>query len=397
MKLICLGIASFALFVPAIARAADEPVPVPAIPWLHEGLVFTSTWMQARVQGNDTAYHENINGEWQDAYGNVFKESDVHGTSAGGVSQIVITCIEGDKIVATSQGYADVRALGLSDPMPLQNAIGSVTRIGQNSENWIDPVRLAAAKSDPAAGTLVDGTQWRRPEGMRDAIRIVRVGSDGYSDHVYDKKTGICVHYAMSTKSAPTPQPLAAGQENQGDTTLTQGDFLAARDIKVPWSHEDVPVWVDQFKVLHYRGQITFRNSALPQIPNEILLDAMALDHGNGWMRVNTSVDVKYQNMPALPPANGQVVSGRAQFGGFWAGPKALGKLRQGDLLDEDPITKMRTTVSRVDDQSVTISQSNNSGEIVSEYDPQTGVLIGSSYYNAVSKQDWGVHLRGRQ
>ena len=129
MKSICLCIVSFGLFVPAIACAADESVPVPAIPWLHEGLVFTSTWMQARAPGNDTAYHENVDGKWEDAYGNIFKESDVHGTSAGGVSQIVINCIEGDKIVATSQGYADVRALGLSDPMPLQNAISSITRV----------------------------------------------------------------------------------------------------------------------------------------------------------------------------------------------------------------------------------------------------------------------------
>ena len=401
MKSIHRAIASLTLLFAVIANAPApvlaETGPIPAAPWMHEGMVFTSSWIAIHVPGNGKVYRENPDGTWQDDVGNTLSESDLHGTSASGVSQTLITCIEGDKMVTATQGYANVQALGLTDPMPLQNASGFVSPAGQDNENWIDPAHLAAIKTDNAIGRLVQPTQWRGPSGMRDAIRIDRINSDGFTDHVYDKKTGICVHYAISTKAAPTPQPLPVGEENQGDTLLTQGDFLAARDIKVPWSHEDPPAWIDQFKALHFRGQIAIRNSALPMVPNQLTLDLLPMDHGNGWIRVIATLNVRYQNAPAGPPGSSQTAFGRTEFGGLWAGPKALATLKQGDLLDEDPITKMRTTVTQVSDQSVTISQSNNSGEIVSQYDKQSGMLIGSSYYQAVSKQDWSFRLQGRE
>ena len=96
---------------------------------------------------------------------------------------------------------------------------------------------------------------------------------------------------------------------------------------------KDVPVWVDQFKALHYRGQISFRNSVLPQIPNEILLDTLPVDHGNGWMRVNTSVSVKYQNMGhvAARAAAEVVVSGRSlKFRGLLGRAQGTGQTPTG-------------------------------------------------------------------
>jgi hypothetical protein len=396
-KTILACVASTLIYAVAIAPGANIAGPIPAIPWLHEGLVITSTWMAAYVPGNSQSFHEDINGQWQDAYGNTFSETDLHGTSGSGVSEIVITCINHDSIVGSSQGYGDVRAVGLADPMPLQNGSSFVTPIGQDTETWIDPAHLAAAKSDGNLGTVVEPVQWKLSDGVHDAIRIARVTSDGYSDHVYDRKTGLLLHYATSTKSAPTPQYLPAGQVNQGDTTLTQGDFIAFHDINVPWSHEDMPAWIGQFKALHFGGQVTFRNSPLPQVPNHITLDLTSEDHGDGWMRVNSSTVVAYQNMAPLPAATGPIASGRCQFGGLWAGPKALAALHQGDVLDEDPITKMRTVVTQISDQSVTISESNNSGEVVNEYDKQSGMLIATSFYTAVSKQDWAVRLQSQE
>jgi hypothetical protein len=397
MKSTLFIIAAFTLLGLPISRAADDAGAIAAMPWMHEGLVIASTWYAAHVPGNDREYHEDANGNWQDALGNRFSETDLHGTSGGGVSEIVISCINQNSIVGASQGFADVRALNLPDPLPLQNASSFVTPIGRDCETWIDPAHLAAAKSDSASGTLVEPIQWKLANGVHDAIRIARVSSDGYADHVYDRKTGLCLHFATSTKSAPMPQPLPAGQENQGDTTLTQGDFIAVRTIKVPWAHEDFPAWTGQFKALHYRGEITFRNSALPNVPNEIVLDLLPMDRGDGWVRVSSSASVNYPNLPQPAPTNGQIASGRCQFGGLWAGPNTLATLHEGDVLDEDPITKMRTSVTQVGDTSITISQSNNTGEIVNEYSRQSGLLIKSSTYSVVTKQDWAVRLQSQE
>jgi hypothetical protein len=390
--------AAIPLLLVNLAHGADTPGPVAQAPWLHEGLVISYTWMQAIVPGNDQSFKEDPAGNWMDANGNKFKETDVHGTSGGGISQITVTCIDKNKIVGATQGFGDVRADGLPDPLPLQNGASFISDVGQDSENWIDPAHLAAAKSDGANGILVEPLAWKTADGAQhDAIRIARVGADGYVDHIYDKTTGLCLHYAISNKSAPTPQPMPAGQQNQGDTTLTQGDFLSLRDMKVPWAHEDVPAWAAQFKALHFRGMVTFRDSVLPNVPNQITLDLTPADHGDGWMSVNSVLQQEYQGMQPLPAAKGLIFSGRSQFGGLWAGPKALATLKRGDVLDQDPLTKMNTIVTEIDGKTITITASNRTGEIVNQYDLQTGMIIGTSMYSVVTHQNWAVTLQGKE
>ena len=71
--------------------------------------------------------------------------------------------------------------------------------------------------------------------------------------------------------------------------------------------------------------------------------------------------------------------------------------LQHGQILDEDPVTKMRTVVAKIDDRTVVISQRNAAGEIDSEYDRQTGMVTASSFFNVLSKQQWTLRLQGRE
>jgi hypothetical protein len=81
----------------------------------------------------------------------------------------------------------------------------------------------------------------------------------------------------------------------------------------------------------------------------------------------------------------------------MWAGPAALAKLRRGQILDQDPIARMQTAVARADHRSVVISSRNAAGEISSEYDRQTGMLIGYSFYDVMYQSQLTLRLQRRE
>jgi hypothetical protein len=119
--------------------------------------------------------------------------------------------------------------------------------------------------------------------------------------------------------------------------------------------------------------------------------------HGRDWVEFSVVSTQQMQGAPNIPPAKSELAFGRAEIGGLWAGPAALGRLRQGQVLDEDPVTQMRTAVSRVDDASVVITASNAAGEVDSQYDKGTGMLIASSFYNVLSMQQRTLKLQSRE
>ena len=88
---------------------------------------------------------------------------------------------------------------------------------------------------------------------------------------------------------------------------------------------------------------------------------------------------------------------GRAEIGGVWAGPAALAQMRQGQVLDDDPVTQMRTVVARVDDNSVVFKTSNAAGDIENQYDKRTGMLIGTSFYDILTMQQRLARLQSHE
>jgi len=122
-----------------------------------------------------------------------------------------------------------------------------------------------------------------------------------------------------------------------------------------------------------------------------------ATPRGRNWAQFSATSTQRTQGAPDIPPSKSELAFGRSELDGLWVGPAALAQLRQGQVLDEDPVTKMRTVVSRVDDSSVVIAASNAAGEIDNQYDKRTGMLIASSFYNVLSMQQRTLKLQGHE
>jgi hypothetical protein len=74
-----------------------------------------------------------------------------------------------------------------------------------------------------------------------------------------------------------------------------------------------------------------------------------------------------------------EMVSGTAQiFRGFWLPPQALGVLQPGQVLDEDPDTKMRVSVGGAPAglDAIVLTETGGASESVYAYDRTSGALV---------------------
>jgi hypothetical protein len=389
-----LILAAFALPM-SVLGAAPAQGPVPGLPWVHEGLVLTYTWYAAIAPGNGSYYEEDDHGDMiLHSTGQRYTRHTQTGTSGSGWMQIAVVCIDGDKVVLATNNFGDAGSLGRNAPVP-QGSSSAVAAVRDPGDYWMDPAKLLSLHTAPAEHILVSRVGWRAGNNTVDAIRVQVVKGSSYSDHVYDAKSGLCIHVASSSRGA-APKLVGPGDMGRGDTTITHNDFVSARDVMAPWASEPTPDWVAKIRELHYRGSIT-SHGPLPTVPNVLTLDMEAAARGRGWAEYSVVSTQHTQGAPDIPPGKIELASGRNQIGGMWAGPAALARLRQGQVLDQDPVTKMRTVVSRVDDSSVVIAATNAAGEIDSQYDKRTGMLIGSSFYDVLTMQQRTLKLQGRE
>jgi hypothetical protein len=172
--------------------------------------------------------------------------------------------------------------------------------------------------------------------------------------------------------------------------------LVGARDLSIPWARETVPDWVSGIRALHYRGPIISRGP-LPSGNSSTFIDLQLTARGRGWVQLASIAGILVPGAPNIPPTKAEMAFGRCQFGGLWAGPAALAALRMGQVLDQDPITRMQTVVARADENSIVISSRNAAGEISSEYDRHTGMLLASSFYDVLNKRQSTLRLQGRE
>lgn len=385
-------IASAVVFWSAVALG-DAP-----LPWLHEGAMLTLRWCVFSHAGQGIGFKLDQDGIWQGTDGTRLDANKRESGSASGVTQINVTCIDKGQALLISHAYADMQLMGFADPLALGEPSTFYVPLDGQVDLWQTPAKLAALPPfDQATKAVVQNVQWPVGNKTVDAIRVTTADQDHWVDHVYDRATGLCLHGAEAvTGAAPELRYLAPGDTRAGDTLLSITDFVSLRDQHTPWATEAMPPWCSQFKVLHYSGSSARPNSPFGGAPAQLGLDVSYRKSGENWLAVDTSGWMMIRGQPS-PPKKGVILCGHDQYDSFFAGPAALARLQQNQVLDEDPITHVRTEVTAADGQTVTITASSAGIMVSHTFDVQTGKLRSSRTTDRLSKIVTTFQLAGEE
>jgi hypothetical protein len=370
-------------------RPASTVGPVCSLPWLHEGLMLTYAWDATHGPGSGSDYSENANGQWIDKSGKPYAATPPYRTSGSGWNEITVACIDGDRVVLSPNSFTNAGELANNDETP-PNRRSFVAQLNDPGDYWMDPAELAAMRTDAAKRIVVMRGPWTTGGYTTDTIRVQVTKPQFYSDKVYDAKTGLCIHWAYSF-GGMAPLNIAAVGSGRMNSTLKHGDLVGTRDLTIPWAKDAMPDWTSDVRSIEYQGSSVSRGSKLI-LPVTTTIDMTTAERGDGWIAMKTK-SVSEGAGPEVGIGEDKFASGRSQFGGMWIGTASIGLLLRGYVLDYDPITKMKTSVTQADEKSVTISAINAAGESDWQYDTKTGMLIRTEFYDALSKQQMTMQM----
>jgi hypothetical protein len=366
--------------------------PNPQNPWLHHGLLLTCRWYSGSLPGVGATQDQNGNLIGPDGSRNDSVEHEA--SSAGGVSQSLISCVGKDRVILVCESYTNMKAFGFADPV-LQGNPATFAAPVEQCDLWMSPAKLAQMQSDPATNTIVRPCQWKTGDQILDAVSISSAGESGWINHIYERTHGFCLHAAeASTGAAPKLKLLAPGEATAGDTLVTGFDLIDVRTVHTPWADAPMPPWTSQFKTLHYSGQIV-SNRGFGARPTQILLDVIRNDSGNDWLSVSTAGGRLYMGQPQFGKKS-LFLCGSDQYETFAADPAALARLTPGQVLDTDPFTHIQTRVTQADGNTVTIESASSGADSYRTFDLQTGKVVAFGRVNRFTKFTTTVQLQGQ-
>ena len=323
--------------VPVQADSVVEPGPIKAFPWMHKGLRITYRQVDGFTPG--TLYQLT-----PDADGHNFDAIRRQGTYNEGIWQQDIACIEGDGIVINDQGFIPVDKwpnVRPGTPPQLSQSRGFVGNTGKPTlqDYWLQPSQLDQYLQVPKQGDFETSRMpWKAGNETFDAVWI-RLHQDKFvSICIYDYKTGLLLHRGITSQGNPPSLYWSGEPVPTGDVFNQMVDFIGMRDVNVPWADEQLPDWLLNTKMLHYRGGLTQRGMPGPETWVFSRLNEAIVDHGQGWLKFKVSSLLELN--PNGPPQTAETAWAPSLTAGVWAGPTALAKLQRGQVLDEDPITK---------------------------------------------------------
>ncbi|MEW6071253.1 MAG: hypothetical protein AB1726_01485 [Planctomycetota bacterium] len=241
---------------------------------------------------------------------------------------------------------------------------GFVAPVGTGGDLWLHPDALKVLL-EKGAGELVTRVT-KEIEGTRyDAVQIVSMREDGRGVWIYDLGSGILLYSSQLTATL--------GRFGQPETEVHFNTFQTSRQLSIPWANEPPPPWLANVQRLDYRGQFRVDQSGLP--PSGVMpfqLGLEVLRRGTDWLHLRVTT-------PSDPPSGltdtNLRVSGSQQLCGLWIPPQGLAKLRAGQTIDSDSLTRVVTSVSHTDGQQVVFRLQNPRQQAELTYRCSDGLL----------------------
>jgi hypothetical protein len=191
-----------------------------------------------------------------------------------------------------------------------------------------------------------------------------------------DLDTGLVLVYQFSHTGghSAVAGPDGIARAGAGTTSVGTVTLAGVRQLDLPWPEDGFTKWAAG-RTLEYRGvNQTFIPVGQP-IDMGVSVSVAMGQPGLGW--VPTKVTQRLAGLAGAPPIEAASERGASPMGTspFWIDPAALAKLKPGQVVDTDPVTRFTAKVAEAADGRVVIVEEGQVDRSTSVYDVTTGVL----------------------
>jgi len=313
------------------------------------------------------------NGNWVTPDGRKFSEKENAGAAGAGYTQLTIASIN------NGQAVVDARTFLIN---PENQAVTNITSSGfvvpanQGGEYWGDPRAMAQLQpGNQGNGLRVFKGPYTLGQKQYNVVRLTTRTQSGYSQYTYDLDTGIMISMGTSAIGQTQMLPGVAGGDSTvggANTSITQAFFVGMRKVNLPWIGQRGTADVTNLRQLEYTGTY---NSAVANAGEVnwgfgLRWDINKIDEWSASMRQSTAIDYKNgaQPQPDVSDRTGSLAT-------LWIDPQILGRLQQGQVIDDDPYTKKKLSVAGNQNGSLAISEQGPTETTIAFYDQRSGML----------------------
>ncbi len=318
--------------------------------WVKEGLRVTYYGASASIPRNRYYVYKNERG-------NLIKADEV-GPAGAGLAQFEVVALD-DTTAALS--YTLFMGVETGQLAPHESfcelGVPGATSI------WVNPAVLATADRFQGGGLQVVRMPYTVGGKTYNGVRFdYTVGNDHHAS-VFEQETGLLIYYTHAVESPDLRH-----------VQLAMSQFVNMRQVNLPWGTGTAPDWVQAQGSVAYDGTVTVFVPGSPTIPMPYSMAVQVKGSGPKWTRFSV---VRYVH--GMLNSSTEMVTGAGQiFRGFWLPPQALGVLQPGQVLDQDPDTKMTVSVAAAPAgfDGVVLTESNGVAQSVYAYDRSSGALV---------------------
>ena len=334
--------------------------------WLREGTRVTYFTASATVPAERFYWYKDQRGGWTKA--------DEVGPAGAGYLQYVCVYRSTNGAVGTLDSYGIDINTGILIPQSLG---GAVDPAGAGA-CWANPAALAGADRFQSPNAYIVKMPQPIGNAVYNAVRFHYVGDIAVDDTVYDLETGLLLFYQHIALSA-----------DARSTLMSQMTFTSLRQAPPPVAEAPAPDWAAATTPLQYQGALAVQVPGSPTFPLPIHATLQKTDGGARWGKYQIT-----QQLQGQLPEYKEVFCGAGGIAGQpWMAPALLHDLQPGQVLDQDPLLGIVTTVEQVmpgptGGELVVVSQQGKGFKRSHAYDRASGMLL---MVNAMQQVGIGV------
>jgi hypothetical protein len=348
--------------------------------WIGPGLRLTYYAMYATLPDGPYKLIPDADGILKDKNGQRYNIEKMSKKASHGYMQANVVAMD-ERDAAVQMAFFLFEGMNEHEPI-FKFDTGYVASATTGGDLWMHPDALAelareASDQPPFDPTEYNGMWIRRRDytidnATYDALQIISVRDSGKGVWIYDMASGILLY--ASDVTALDVQKNRSGQDlSPGGSTVRFTTFKGSRDLDLPWKDDPSPSWLGKIRHFDYEGDFNVHVPGSPPTPFKLSVAVEVQRSGPGWML--SEATSRAQTPGALPDV-GIRIGGDCQLGGGWISAHGLQRLEVGQVIDEDPLTRVRTVVDHVDREFVTLRQEGPRQQAQLTYRKTNGMLV---------------------